>query len=61
MIEFSSGELMALTKLINREQRLRENNISLENIYEIQRKIKNMKLSKKQKMKYIGVNNNEVY
>ena len=59
MIEFSSGELMALTKLINREQRLRENNISLENIYEIQRKIKSMKLSKKQKMKYIGVNNNE--
>ena len=48
MIEFSSGELMALTKLINREQRLRENNISLENIYEIQRKIKSMKLSKKQ-------------
>ena len=49
MNEFSSGELMALTKLINREERLRENNISLENIYEIQGKIKNMKIELKTK------------
>jgi hypothetical protein len=53
MIQFSSGELGALTKLINKEERLRENNISLENIYEIQNKIKNMKIELKAK--------NEIY
>lgn len=39
---FNSSELRALVKLINREERCRENNISLENIYKIQGKIKAM-------------------
>ena len=55
MIKFSSGELRALTKLINREERRRENNVSLENIYEIRAKIK--KMQRELKAKHVATNN----
>lgn len=55
MVEFSLGELRALTKLINKEEKHRKNNISLENIYEIQNKIK--KMQSELKARHVATNN----
>ena len=47
MFDFNTAELRALVKLINKEEKLRANNISLLNIYEIQRKLKFMQYKNK--------------